>query len=139
AGAVARWLRAELAGTIKPADNTELAVLAAMSGPPSGDGAIARPVTWEGQPYRLDLGAAERQRLRIVREKQEGAPLDAALDMAAAARALASDKIAVSDVETIIEKLTAAASDLPRRISDIDETAPPGVAPAANAREALRK
>ena len=65
-----------------------------MSGPPSGDGPIARPVTWEGQPYRLDLGAAERQRLRIVREKQEGAPLDAALDLAAAARALASDKIA---------------------------------------------
>jgi hypothetical protein len=139
AGAVARWLRTDLAGAIKPADTTELAVLAAMSGPPSGDGAIARPVTWEGQAYRLDLGAAERQRLRIVREKQEGAPLDAALDMAAAARALASEKIAVADVEAIVEKLTAAASDLPRRIGRDNEEAPPGVAPAANAREALRK
>jgi hypothetical protein len=139
AGAVARWLRTDLAGAIKPADTTELAVLAAMSGPPSGEGPIARPVTWEGQPYRLDLGAAERQRLRIVREKQEGAPLDAALDMAAAARALTSDKIAVVDVEAIVEKLTAAANDLPRRIGRDNEEAPPGVAPAANAREALRK
>ena len=139
AGAVARWLRGELAAAFKPAETTELAVLAAMSGPPSGDGPSARAITWEGQPYRLDLGAAERQRLRIVREKQEGAPLDAALDMAAAARALASDKIAVADVEAIVEKLTAAATDLPRRIGEIDETAPPGVAPAANARDALRK
>jgi hypothetical protein len=138
AGVLARWLRAELAGAIKPAETTELAVIAAMSGPPSGEGAIARPVTWEGQPYRLDLGAAERQRLRLVREKQEGAPLDAPLDIAAAARALASEKIAIADVETIVEKLTAVANDLPRRIRETEE-APPGVAPAANARDALRK
>ena len=71
AGAVARWLRDDVAGAIKPADTTELAVLAAMSGPPSGDGPIARSVTWEGQPYRLDLGAAERRRLQQVRDRQE--------------------------------------------------------------------
>jgi hypothetical protein len=75
AGAIARW-RAEMAAAAPGAETTELAVLAAMSGPPSGDGPIARPVTWEGQPYRLDLGAAERRRLHIVREKQEGAALD---------------------------------------------------------------
>ena len=140
AGAIARWLRGGLAGAIKGADTTELAVLAAMSGPPSGDGPIARAVTWEGQPYRLDLGAAERQRLRVVREKQEGAPLDAALDLAAAARSLAAEKIAVADVEPILARLTAIADDLPRRIGrDNDETAPPGVATAPNPREALRK
>jgi hypothetical protein len=140
AGAVARWMRGELAGAIKSAETTEAAVLAAMAGPPSGDGPIARPVTWEGQPYRLDLGAAERQRLRIVRDKQEGAPLDVALDLAAAARALAADKIAIGDVETLLTKLTAAADDLPRRIGrENEDTAPPGVPQAANAREALRK
>ena len=94
AGAVARWMRGGLAARHRRADTSEAAVLAAMSGPPSGDGPIARPVTWEGQPYRLDLGAAERQRLRLVREKQEGAPLDAALDLAAAAQALTTEKIA---------------------------------------------
>jgi hypothetical protein len=140
AGAIGRWLRAEVAGTVKGAATTEQAVLAAMSGPPSGDGPLARPVIWEGQPYRLDLGAAERQRLRLVREKQEGAPLDLPIDLAAAARALAADKIAISDVEAILTKLTAAIADLPRRVGrDNEEAAPPGVSPSPNQREALRK
>ena len=140
AGAVARWLRGEMAGAINGAATTEAAVLAVMSGPPSGDGPIARPVTWEGQPYRLDLGAAERQRLRIVRDKQEGAPLDAALDLAAAAQALAAGKTSVADVEAILATLTAVAADLPRRIGrDYEEAAPPGISPAPNPREALRK
>jgi hypothetical protein len=139
AGAVARWIRGGLAAAIPRAETSEASLLAAMSGPPSGDGPVARPVTWEGQPYRLDLGAAERQRLRVVREKQEGAPLDAALDLAAAAQALIADKIAVGDVETILTTLTAVASELPKRIGRDTEDAPPGVVPAANAREALRK
>ena len=140
AGAIARWLRAEVAGAVTGAATTELAVLAAMSGPPSGDGPVARPVTWEGQPYRLDLGAAERQRLHLVREKQEGAPLDVPIDLAAAARSLAADKIAIGDVEAILTKLTAAIDDLPRRLGrDDEETAPPGVSPSPNPREALRK
>jgi hypothetical protein len=140
AGAIARWLRSEVAGAVAGAATTELAVLAAMSGPPSGDGPVARPVTWEGQPYRLDLGAAERQRLHLVREKQEGAPLDVPIDFAAAARSLAADKIAIGDVEAILAKLTAASDDLPRRLGrDNDETTPPGVSPSPNPRDALRK
>ena len=140
AGAVARWLRGDFAAAVKGAETTELAVLAAMSGPPSGDGPIARPFTWEGQAYRLDLGAAERQRLRIVREKQEGAPLDAALDLAAAARALTADKIALGDVEAIVEKLTALSGDLPRRAGrESEESGPAGIAPEPNGRETLRK
>ncbi len=140
AGAVARWIRSDLLGAITPADSMESAVLAAMSGPPSGEGAIARPVTWEGQAYRLDLGAAERQRLRIVREKQEGARLDVALDLAAAGRMLATDKIAPGEVDAIVTKLTAAIDDLPRRIGrEAEDTEPIGVAPAPNARETLRK
>ncbi len=140
AGAVARWIRTDLAAAIAPAATTELAVLAAMSGPPSGEGPIARPVTWEGQPYRLDLGAAERQRLHIVREKQEGASLDTALDLTAAARALAAENIARGDVEAILEKLTAAVGDLPRRGGDGNQdTSPAGVPAAATARESLRK
>jgi hypothetical protein len=140
AGAVARWLRGEMAAAVKGAATTEAAVLAVMSGPPSGDGPIARAVTWEGQPYRLDLGAAERQRLRSVRDKQEGAPLDAALDLAAAAHTLAAEKIAVGDLETILTTLTAVSTDLPKHVGrDNEETAPPGVSPAPNERDALRK
>ncbi|MCU1383254.1 MAG: hypothetical protein JWL71_1951 [Acidobacteria bacterium] len=138
-GAIARWLRGDLAAAIAGAETSELAVLAAMSGPPSGDGPIARTVTWEGQSYRLDLGAAERRRLAIVRDKQAGAPLDAALDLAAAARSLASDKLAIADVEAILDKLTAVAGDLPRRVGrDTDDIAP-GISSEPNARESLRK
>jgi hypothetical protein len=140
AGAVARWMRGDLTAAIKSAETSELAILAAMSGPPSGEGPIARAVTWEGQAYRLDLGAAERQRLRIVRQKQEGAPLDAALDLAAAARSLAAEKIAIADVEAILDKLTAVAGELPRRIGhENDDTTPPGISSPPNARESLRK
>jgi hypothetical protein len=140
AGAVARWLRGEAAGAIAPGETTELAVLAAMSGAPSGESGVATQVIWEGQPYKLDLGAAERQRLHIVREKQEGAMLDVPLDLAAAARALTLDKATAADFDTILTQLTAAAGDLPRRTGrENDETAPPGVPAAVNAREALRK
>jgi hypothetical protein len=140
AGAVARWLRTDVASTVKNADTTELAVLSAMSGPPSGEGPTSRPVTWEGQAYRLDLGAAERQRLRIVRQKQEGAPLDVAVDLAEAGRALSAEKTTPADVEAIVARLTALIDDLPRRAGrDNDETTPPGVPAAPNVRETLRK
>jgi hypothetical protein len=140
AGAVSRWLRGDVLAAIPPGDNTELAVLAAMSGPPSGEGDVAKTVTWEGQSYKVDLGAAERQRLRTVRDKQEGATLDVPLDLAAAARGLALDKATAADVDSLLTQLTAIAGDLPRRIGrDGDETTSPGVSPPQNAREALRK
>jgi hypothetical protein len=140
AGAVARWMRGDLAGAIGKAETAEAAVLAAMSGPPSGDGPVARAVTWEGQPYRLDLGAAERARLRIVRDKQEGAPLDAALELAAAAVALAGERRPQAEIEELAERLTAVAAELPRRVGrEGEETSPAGVPPASNAREALRR
>ena len=140
AGAVARWLRGDVRAAIPPGDNAELAVLAAMSGPPSGEGAVARAVIWEGQSYTVDLGAAERQRLHIVRDKQESASLDAPLDLAAAARALALDKMTVADVEGLLTQLAAIAGDLPRRIGrENDETTPPGVSPPQSAQDVLRK
>ncbi len=139
-GAVARWVRVDVRAALPPGDTTELAVLAAMSGPPSGEGALARTVTWEGQSYTVDLGAAERQRLHIVRDKQEGATLDVPLALAAAARALALEKTTAADVEGLLTQLTAIAGDLPRRIGrENDETMPPGVSPPQNAREVLRK
>ena len=139
AGAVARWLRDDLAAAIASAPTTEAAVLAAMSGPAS-DGAIARPVTWEGQGYRLDLGAAERRRLQRVREKQEGVPLDAALDVAAAGRALRAEKLALDDAESIVARLSAVVTDIPRRVGhDGEDSTPTGLTPAPNAADALRK
>src|SRR6185295_17184191 len=116
AGAMARWLRDGLIPAIPRAPSDELAILAAMSGPPSGDGAVARRVAWEGQAYRLDLGGAERERLQRVREKQEGPALDVGIELAAAARTLASEKTSLDDAQTIVERLAAIAADIPRRV-----------------------
>jgi hypothetical protein len=139
-GTMARWIHDVLLPAIPRAATSELAVLAAMSGPPSGDAGVARRVPWEGQTYRLDLGGSERQRLQKVREKQESAPLDAAIELGVAARALAVDTIAPDDAQTIVERLTALAADIPRRVGhDAADSTPAGLTPAANASEAVRK
>jgi len=140
AGAMARWLRDVLVPAIPRAPTDELAVIAAMSGPPSGDGPVARRVTWEGQTYRLDLGASERQRLQKVREKQESPSLDVAIELGVAGRALAADTIAQDAALELAARLTALAADIPRRIGhDAADTTPPGVPPPPNAAEAVRK
>jgi hypothetical protein len=140
AGGIARWLTTALVPAIPRGDTIELAVLAAMSGPASGEGPNTRPVMWEGAAYRLDLGAAERRRLQQVRDKQEGAPLDVPIAMAAAARTLAADKAALDDLQRVADRLTASVADIPRRAGrDGDETSPPGVAPPPNAAETLHK
>ena len=138
-GGVARWLRTELAGAVPKGDTIEGALLAAMSGAASGEG-TARRLSWEGQPYRLDLGGAERKRLQRVRERQEGTPFDVAVEIASASRAVASDKLAADDLEAIVARLTAAFETIPRRVGhEATEVTPAGVAPAPNPREPLRR
>jgi hypothetical protein len=140
AGALARWLRESLLVTIPRAETSELAVLAAMSGAASGDGNAARRVTWEGQSYRLDLGASERQRLQRVREKQEGAVLDVGIELGVAARALGNQKMSLDEAQTIVERLAVLAADIPRRVGhDVGDTTPPGVSAAPNASEVVKK
>jgi len=139
AGVVARWLREGVAAAVPAAATTEAALLAAMSGGPSGDGPASKRVMWEEIPYRLDLGAAERRRLQRVREKQEGVPLDVPLELAAAARRV-SAPIGPEDLRSLVEHLTALESDIPRRIGhENDDTSPPGVGAPPNAIEALRR
>jgi len=138
-GAIARWLRTEIVGAAPKNDTIEGALLAAMSGAASGEGS-ARRLSWEGRPYRLDLGGAERKRLQRVRERQEGTPFDVAVEIASDAKMLASEKLALEDLEAIVARLTAAFEDIPRRVGhEATEVTPAGVAPAPNAREPLRK
>ena len=69
AGAVARWISADLHPLLPQARDLESAIIAGLSGRP--ERALTAPrVTWEGQQYRLDFGASERKRLQRVREKQ---------------------------------------------------------------------
>ena len=138
-GAVAQWIRDDIARTVPKADLVESMLIKALSGPPSADGAVKR-LTWEGQPYRLDLGAAERLRLERVREKQEGLALDIAVNLANAGQALAADTVSVEDMQGLVTRLTAMATDVPERARQDDEgSAPPGLGAPPEAHAILRK
>jgi hypothetical protein len=139
-GAMATWLRDDLITALPAGDDLESTVIAAMSGPPSGEGGPAARVIWEGQPYRLDLGAAERQRLRRVRDKQQTPPIDIALDVATAGVALASQKLTLDEVQSTTVRLRRHAAGLTQRSRQEDEEdAPAGVAPPPAVRDALQK
>ena len=133
--------RASVAGAIKRADTTELAVLAAMSGAAVG----RRPGRAAGDVGRAAVPPRSRRRRAAApahrpREAGGRAARRARSISPPAARTLAAEKIAAGDVDAILAKLTAAVDDLPRRVGrDNEDTAPPGVPPAPNAREALRK
>jgi hypothetical protein len=114
-------------------------VIAGLSGRPL-DVTTARRVTWEGQRYRLDLAAAERNRLQRVREKQQAPPIDLPLQMADAARVLASDKLSMDDEQDVLSQFAALAADLHERSRDEEaDNTPVGVGLPPNAHEALKK
>jgi hypothetical protein len=138
AGGVAGWFRNDVAAALPLADTVEAAILRGMSGPASADGAPR--LAWEGQPYKLDLGAAERRRLQQVRDRQEGLPLDVALDVAAIGRTLAGDGLSLDEVQRMATRLARIIEETPRRPNRGEaENIPPGVSPPPNAHEALQK
>ena len=76
----ADWFRHELMRALPAAggESIEGAVLAAMAGT-TARRADAPRVTWEERSYLVDPAVAELRRLRLVRERQNGMTLDAAL------------------------------------------------------------
>jgi hypothetical protein len=147
-GAVAHWIRDDVLKTVTiPSSPTyrnggagiEAAIVAALSGPASATGGVTR-LTWEGQRYRLDLGAAERLRLERVRVKQEGLPIDFAVDLASAGRTLTDDKTTTEEMQGVLTRITAIATDVPERSRQEDEdNLPPGVSLPPGAHAILRK
>ena len=142
AGALAAWVRESFLRAVPRAlasgGDADAAIVGALAGGPAGDSARAAMVTWEGQQYRLDLGAAERQRLREVGDKQNAVPVSVALAVAAAARQLAADPNAAP---VIVAQLTDLVDRVPTRAHERDiEDAPSGVpAVAANQQDQLKK
>jgi hypothetical protein len=88
-GAVAAWARREWAPRLLPGASWEARVIASISGPAAT--AAAPRVLFEGQPYRLDLAYAERQRIETVRRKQAGQTLDVAFAIDAVAATLKTE------------------------------------------------
>lgn len=140
AGAVGRWIRDELSAAIPAAATMEGAIIAALSGPAAADGGAATRLLWEGQAYRLDLGAAERRRLRLVRQKQEALPIDLALDLGSIARGLSVDRVSIDDAQVLVGRLATLASTLPSRADQDDEdNTPRGLPMPTEAHTVLRK
>ncbi|HEY7285843.1 MAG TPA: hypothetical protein VH497_10390 [Vicinamibacterales bacterium] len=139
AGVVARWVSEDLHPALPQARDLENAVIAGLSGP--SERALTAPrVTWEGQQYRLDFAAAERNRLKRVREKQSAPRIDLPLQIADATRLLGSDKVTIDDLQDAASQFNAVAADLPDRSREEEaDNVPAGVAPPISYRDALRK
>ncbi|HKT78576.1 MAG TPA: hypothetical protein VJP86_00045, partial [Vicinamibacterales bacterium] len=88
-GTLAAWTREQLVPSLEEESTAEDALIAQLSG--SGarrQNAALERVNWEGEQYRLDLAMAESRRLHELRQKLRGVPLDASLDLEAAAQQL---------------------------------------------------
>jgi hypothetical protein len=138
-GRVARWLRDDLHPALPAARDMEGAIVAGLSGR-TVDAATVRRVTWEGQHYRLDFAASERNRLQRVREKQHAPAIDLPLQMADVAHVVAGDKASLEDMHDAVTQLTAIAADLPPRSREEEaDNVPAGVAVGVNAHEVVKK
>ena len=129
-GGVAAWLETRLLpalGTVSEARaaaagtsvSAEAALLASMAGPSRG--VSLADVEWEGLPYRVDVGAAEFDRLVRVRRKQGGHGLDAVLAFCLEAARLENALKTPSDVAARAAALSVAAGallDRPARFTD---------------------
>ncbi|HZR23310.1 MAG TPA: hypothetical protein VFA59_06970 [Vicinamibacterales bacterium] len=134
AGALAKWIRDDLARALPPSTDVESAVIAALAGSSASRPAM---VTWEGQQYRLDLAGSERQRLRRVREKQDALRIDVALDVSDLARSMIKDP---STASTAAERLTTLAEDVPQRLRENElENVAAGVGIPPSHHESLKK
>lgn len=121
---LAVWLETSLIPVLPIGDDVEGQLNAALAGPSPGD--AAQRIDWEGQHYVVDLPAAERIRLRAVRDRQGGATVDLALGMNRIAGPLLSPS--AESVRSASRELDALAdqfgSELSRSGSDV---APPQV------------
>jgi hypothetical protein len=138
-GGVLRWLASELRSAIPAGDTMEDAISAAVSGP----GAATHPrIEWEGDSYRVDLGEAERTRIARVRERQSGATIDLALEIAGLAERLESAPPTLDVAREVRERLATVNEELSRqdrRGGIVDqESLPPGVVPPPRPQESLQ-
>ena len=86
------------------------ALLSALSGPRATG--TPRAIEWEGQPYHVDIGGAELQRLLRVREKQQATRVEPVLGLARLARRLAETPAALETVRDAAAELTRIATEL---------------------------
>src|SRR5439155_23208355 len=120
-GGIARWMRDEFAPAAPGAPGStdfEHRVIAALAGPAWSEAHDGRPLTWEGQRYRLDLGAAERARLNKVRERPPALPFDVAMAIADAGRTLAAESTPLAQSTEVVARLAQMVAEVRKRSRD---------------------
>jgi hypothetical protein len=145
-GGVLRWIAEDLRAALPAGDSLDAVVQGALAGP---DATITAPrIEWEGRQYRVDVTAAELQRLERVREKQGGATLELAIDLAAAARRLTAaapgtpGPLALAAVQGVTAQLKTETEGRFARFSQSpfqSDGFPPGVVPPPDPREGAIK
>jgi hypothetical protein len=108
AGGVIDWVRRDVLKGEE--DAAEFVLLTALGGPATPD---APTIEWEGGRYRLDLAAAEAERLRRVRQRQGGYILDAAVQLHSTAQSLSASSIDLEGVARASAALTRTQALLP--------------------------
>jgi hypothetical protein len=143
AGAIAAWMQGELraavaSATVRPPPDMESILLSALAGSHAANPQPTPAIVWEGQRYRLDLAGSEEQRLRRVREKQEGLPVDLALDLQDLSRKLTAVPLALSDISAANRTLKGLAPAFgARHPSGAADPSSPGLEGLRNAREVV--
>jgi len=154
-GGVARWIRDGFlpAAKVPAVDGVdrgarargvnvdiERRIIAAISGPAWSDAGDDRPLMWEGEQYRLDLGAAERLRLNRVRERQLALPFDVAMTVAEAGEAFASESTSPPQAGEIAARLSQLLAEVRKRSREEEaDAAPPGAGISRDQHDLLLK
>ena len=102
-GGLAPWLRSELRPALRKDGKFEEILVEALAG--SADEASIEPVSWEGQRYRLDIAATERQRLRRAGAREAGHAIDLAVTLHGLAQRLATDTAASKEIQSTLVEL----------------------------------
>jgi hypothetical protein len=102
-GGLAPWLQFELRPTLRRDGAFKEILVDALAG--STDDASIAPVSWEGQQYRLDIAATERQRLHRAGARDAAHAIDLAVTLYGLAQRLATDTAAATEIQSTLVAL----------------------------------
>ena len=136
-GAVLQWIEREIRPRLPEGEAVDRGLLAQLAGVRGTRSSPPVHIVWEGQSYHLDLAAAEERRLRLVRERQRGVPLDSALDIEDQARRLRTAPLDAAVMASAIDALSRDLAFLRSRPKSDEEIAPEGVKASRDPRVVL--
>ncbi len=118
AGGLLTWMSDVLAPALKIAAVSERRLIELAAG--TGHAANGRRVTWEGEPYSVDLSRSEVERVSRIREEQSVPSLDTAVGLAQIAKSL-SGAITVENARRLSGELSSIAKTLgPAEITKVE-------------------